>query len=108
MYVPKRGKIYHTYVLPLNAPKGSNKFQLAKEYILSKARQNLPKLGCLVWKHTIWQPCFHDHFFCFHLKSADKDKRLVFCKRFSDIRGKGLASVAATFFSGKLTKIVKK
>jgi hypothetical protein len=24
----------------------------------SKALQNLPKLGLLVWKQTIWQPCF--------------------------------------------------
>jgi hypothetical protein len=22
-----------------------------------KALQNLPKFGCLVWKHTTWQPC---------------------------------------------------
>jgi hypothetical protein len=25
--------------------------------ILSKAFQNVPKLGGLVWKQTIWQPC---------------------------------------------------
>jgi hypothetical protein len=25
----------------------------------SKALQNLPKLGLLVWKQTIWQPCLH-------------------------------------------------
>jgi hypothetical protein len=24
---------------------------------LSKALQNLPKFGFLVWKQTIWQPC---------------------------------------------------
>jgi hypothetical protein len=24
-----------------------------------KAHQNLPKLGFLVWKQTIWQPCVH-------------------------------------------------
>jgi hypothetical protein len=24
----------------------------------SMAFKNLPKLGCLVWKYTIWQPCF--------------------------------------------------
>jgi hypothetical protein len=32
------------------AIKYSNIFQ-------SKAIQNLPKLGLLVWKQTIWQPC---------------------------------------------------
>jgi hypothetical protein len=27
----------------------------------SKALQNLPKWGFLVWKNTIWQPCFRAH-----------------------------------------------
>jgi hypothetical protein len=34
--------------------------QLAIKYInigQSKALQNWPKLGFLVWKQTIWQPC---------------------------------------------------
>jgi hypothetical protein len=35
-------------------------FQMVIKYtniFHSKALQNLPKLGFLVWKQTIWQPC---------------------------------------------------
>jgi hypothetical protein len=36
------------------------RFEVVPKYIniiQSKALQNLPKLGFLVWKETIWQPC---------------------------------------------------
>jgi hypothetical protein len=39
--------------------------QMAIKYINifpPKAPQNLPKLEFLVWKETIWQPCFQDLF----------------------------------------------
>jgi hypothetical protein len=42
-----------------NIPNLHKIFQVAIKYInifQSKALQNLPKLGCLVWKQTIWQP----------------------------------------------------
>jgi hypothetical protein len=46
---------------PYNVPNGLNIFKMAKEctkLFHSKALQNLPKLGFLVWKQTIWQPWF--------------------------------------------------
>jgi hypothetical protein len=39
---------------------GSNKFQMAIEFtnlFHSKALKNLPKLGFLLRKYAIWQPC---------------------------------------------------
>jgi hypothetical protein len=44
---------------PWNVPNGRNIFQMDIEYtnlFHSKVLQNLPKLGFLVWKYTIWQP----------------------------------------------------
>jgi hypothetical protein len=63
--IPKRGKIYpiitKLHKWPCNIPNDSKIFQKAITYTIifySKALQNLPKLEFLVWKQTIWQPCF--------------------------------------------------
>jgi hypothetical protein len=42
--------------LPYIMPNGHKIFQTIIT-AFSKAMQNLPKLGFLVWKQTIWQPC---------------------------------------------------
>jgi hypothetical protein len=53
--------------LPQNIPNGHKIFPMAVKYVdqmvikytkifRSKTFQNLPKLGFLVWKQTIWQP----------------------------------------------------
>jgi hypothetical protein len=41
--------------LPYNFPNGFENINI----IHSKALQNIPKLGCLLWKYTIWHPCVH-------------------------------------------------
>jgi hypothetical protein len=51
--------------LPYIVPNGYNILQMIIKYnniFHSKAIQNLPKLGFLVWKQTIWQPR-QNHFF---------------------------------------------
>jgi hypothetical protein len=51
---------YKMYQMVLNIPNFHRIFQTATKYLnffLSKALQNLPKSGFLVWKQTIWQPC---------------------------------------------------
>jgi hypothetical protein len=53
----KTGEIYQ---IATKLPNGRNKFRMAIEYsnlFHSEASQNLPKLGFLVWKCAIWQPC---------------------------------------------------
>jgi hypothetical protein len=62
--IPKRDKKYtklpQNYPMTIKIPNGNNIFQVAIEYTKlfdSKALQILPKLGFLVWKYTIWQPC---------------------------------------------------
>jgi hypothetical protein len=48
-----------------NIPNLHKIFQMAIKYInifQSKAIQNLPKSGILVWKQTIWQPCIWGNF----------------------------------------------
>jgi hypothetical protein len=61
----KTGKIYQMttkYIKwPLNISNGRKIDQMVIKYINifhSKTLQTLPKLGFLVWKQTIWQPCF--------------------------------------------------
>jgi hypothetical protein len=62
--IPKRGKMYQMNTKCTewlkNIPNGCKIFQIAINYInifQSRALQNLPKVGFLVWKETIWQPC---------------------------------------------------
>jgi hypothetical protein len=48
------------YQMVINIPNVCKIFQTVIKYInnfRSKALQNFPKLGFLVWKQTIWQPC---------------------------------------------------
>jgi hypothetical protein len=62
--IPKRGK---DTILPINYQRALNiqsavlyVFQMAIKYTnlyQFRALRNLPKLGYLVWKYTIWQPC---------------------------------------------------
>jgi hypothetical protein len=79
--IPKRGKIHQiTTTLPNchkmyqmtekyskwpnNIPNDHTIFQMTIQYTSifhSKALQNLPKLGFLVWKQTIWQPWISPH-----------------------------------------------
>jgi hypothetical protein len=61
--IPKRGKIYQMITkctkLPQKIPNGRKIDQTAKKYtniFNCKTLHNLPKLGFLVWKYTIWQP----------------------------------------------------
>jgi hypothetical protein len=45
---------------PENIPKDGKIYQTAIKYTKifnGKSLQSLPKLGFLVWKHAIWQPC---------------------------------------------------
>jgi hypothetical protein len=46
---------HETYQMVIKYPK-CKIFQTDIKYIHSKALQNLPNLGILVWKQTIWQP----------------------------------------------------
>jgi hypothetical protein len=58
--VPNEHKMYQMVKKILNVCKI---VQMAIKYfnlIPSRALQNLPKLGLLVWKETIWQPCCRD------------------------------------------------
>jgi hypothetical protein len=62
--IPKGEKMYQIATKLPNAhkctPNGRNIFRMAIEYTNlshSKTLQNLPKLGFLVLKYTIWQPC---------------------------------------------------
>jgi hypothetical protein len=61
--IPKRGKIYQITTKytkwPQNITNGSKMDQMVIKYtkiFRSKTLQNLPKLGFLVGKQTIWQP----------------------------------------------------
>jgi hypothetical protein len=47
--------------------------------IQSKALQNLPKLGFLVWKETIWQPCYEDPTFLPFTRKKARDRDLILC-----------------------------
>jgi hypothetical protein len=56
--IPIDHKLYQTAI---NYTKWPKIFQMVIKYkniFHSKALQILPKLGFLVWKQTIWQPCF--------------------------------------------------
>jgi hypothetical protein len=66
--IPKRGKIYQ---ITATLPNGHKIYQMTvcktlqitikyTSIFYSKVLQNLPKLGFLVWKQTIWQP-WSDH-----------------------------------------------
>jgi hypothetical protein len=53
------GKVKTITECPLKIPNGSKLFQMVIKYTNifdSKALQNIPKLGFLVRKYTIWQP----------------------------------------------------
>jgi hypothetical protein len=53
-------KLPLNYQMAINIPNNGNISQMDKKYadiFHSKALQNLPKVGFLVWKHAIWQPC---------------------------------------------------
>jgi hypothetical protein len=61
--IPKLGKIYQITMKytkwPQNIPNGRTIDQMALKYrniCHCKSLHNLPKLGFLVWKYTIWQP----------------------------------------------------
>jgi hypothetical protein len=64
--IPKGGKIYQIITTSPNGhniyiPNDRKIFQVTIKYTIifhSKALKNLPKLGFLVWKQTIWQPCW--------------------------------------------------
>jgi hypothetical protein len=48
------------YQISINITKDCKMDQVSIKYtniFHCKTLQNLPKLGCLVWKRTIWQPC---------------------------------------------------
>jgi hypothetical protein len=50
---------HKSYQMVIKCPTYPKIFQMAKKYFnifQSKALQNLPELGFLVWKQTIWQP----------------------------------------------------
>jgi hypothetical protein len=55
--IPNDHKLYQKAKI---IPNGCKIFQMVIKYnnsFHSKALQILPKLGFLVWKQTIWQPC---------------------------------------------------
>jgi hypothetical protein len=62
--IPKLEKMYQMNTKCIqwarHIPNVHKIFQMARKYFTifqSQALQNLPKLGFLVWKQTIWQPC---------------------------------------------------
>jgi hypothetical protein len=78
--IPECEKIYQLTIKLLNGHKlykmAVNILQMDITYTNIfdfKALQNLPKLGFLVWKYTIWQPCFWDDPFRINVKYENRE-----------------------------------
>jgi hypothetical protein len=59
--IPNDHSLYQTAISTYLMPNGHKILQIIIKYkniFHSKVLQNLPKLGFLVWKQTVWQPCY--------------------------------------------------